>query len=234
MAEQIGVIGLRRRPTGKRTDGPNSSKKTGQGRKRSYIAMNASTKGVSAMPSSNVVALPAMLAVLFAIAALNLGSAAQPDSSKDKPLELKMPDSLRARHETFHAEFVKATKEGGKVGDAARAIEKVGTIHFAKAKEAFSPLGLLPRLAEGKVTAEMSEAIKKAEKLRASLPQIHREHRELVAGLKSLAEAAKEEGKTDYVRFAGRLTLHIQEEEEFLYPTVLLIGDYVKRRLDKE
>jgi hypothetical protein len=53
-----------------------------------------------------------------------------------------------------------------------------------------------------------------------------------VAGLKKLAEAAKEGGKTDYVRFAESLILHIQEEDEVLYPTVLLIGDYVKRGLD--
>jgi hypothetical protein len=179
----------------------------------------------------NTVILSALVAFLFAV--VTLDPAAPSDLGKDEPVELKIPDSLRARHEAFHAEFVKATKEAGKIGDAARAIEKVGTTHFAKAKEAFSPLGLLPRLAEGKVTPEMSAAVKKAEKLRAGLRQIHSEHRELLAGLKTLAEAATEEGKTDYVRFAERLTLHIQEEEEVLYPAVLLVGEYVKGRLDK-
>lgn len=119
-------------------------------------------------------------------------------------------------------------------GPAARAIKKVGATHFAKAKDAFAPLGLLPQLAEGKVTPQMRVAIQKAEKLRSGLRQIHGEHRELVAGLKRLAEAAKEEGKSDYVRFAERLTLHIQEEEEVLYPAVLLVGDFVKWRLDKQ
>ena len=189
------------------------------------------------MPKSIVVALPAVLAILLAVAALRPGRAdgpaAPPDDGKDKPLALKIPDSLRARHEAFHAEFVKATREGGKVGDAARAIEELGSAHFAKAKDVLPPLGLLPQLAEGKVTPEMGEAITMAEKLRDGLPQIRRDHRELVAGLKRLAEAANEEGKTDYVRFAERLTVHIQEEEEVLYPAVLLIGDYVKRRLDE-
>ena len=80
----------------------------------------------------------------------------------------------------------------------------------------------------------MRVAIQKAEKLRSGLRQIHGEHRGLVAGLKRLAEAAKEEGRTDYVRFAEMLTLHIQEEEEVLYPAVLLVGDSVKWRLDKQ
>lgn len=88
-------------------------------------------------------------------------------------------------------------------------------------------------LAEGKVTPEMGATIKVAETLRADLPQIRREHRDLVAGLKKLAEVAMEDEETDYVRFAERLILHIQEENEVLYPTVLLIGDYVKRGLDK-
>ena len=176
-------------------------------------------------------ALTAVVAVLFAVAAL--GFAVPPDSGQGAPLDLKVPDSLRVRHEAFHAEFIKATQDAGKAGDAARVIEKLGTTHFAKAKGVFPPLGLLPRLAEGKITPEMGEAIKIAAKLKAGLPQIHREHRDLVAGLKRLADAAKEEGKTDYVRFSESLTLHIQEEEEVLYPTVLLIGEYVKRMLEK-
>ena len=183
-------------------------------------------------PSGTVVALSAVVAVLCGVAAL--GFAASPDSGQSEPLKLMLPDSLWTRHEAFHAEFIKATKDAGKVGDAARTIEKLGATHFPKAKDVFAPLGLLPRLAEGKVTPDMGEAIKVAEKLRANLPQIHGEHRELLAGLKRLGEAAKEEGKTDYVRFAESLTLHIQEEEEVLYPTVLLIGDYVKRRLDTQ
>ena len=182
-------------------------------------------------------ALPAVLAVLLAVAALGSGraggTAAPADGGGDKPLELKMPDSLRMRHEAFHADFVKATKEGGNVGEAARSIKKLAEAHFAKAKEAFSPLGLLSRLAAGEVTPAMREAIGKAERLRAALPQIRRDHGELVTGLERLADSAKAEGKTDYARFAEQLTLHIGEEEEVLYPAALLVGEYLKRRLDK-
>lgn len=198
--------------------------------------MSTLLKGISVMSKCNVITV---LAFTLAVAASGLGRAggpaAQPGDHNDKSPDLKVPDSLQKRHEAFHAEFVKATKEGGKVGDAARAIEKLGTAHFAKAKDVFPPLGLLPRLAEGKVTPEMREAVTIAERLRIGLPQIHREHSELLAGLKKLGEAAKGEGKADYVRYVERLTLHIQEEEEeVLYPAVLLICDTVKRGLDKK
>jgi hypothetical protein len=188
-----------------------------------------------------VLAAAAVSVVLFAVADSPPARADErkpklsPEPGKDPSKSLRMPESLRARHEDFHAEFVKATKETGKVGDAARAMEKVATAHFPKAKDAFAPLSLLPRLVDGKLTAEeMAEALKLADKLRTGLPKSHGEHRELVAGLKKLAEAAKEEGKTDYVRFAERLTLHIQEEEEVLYPTVLLIGAHVKASVGKK
>jgi len=193
------------------------------------------------MARRNVLTVLALLTVLLTVVPLNPGRAGgpepplPPEPSKAHPLGLQIPESLRLRHEAFQAEFTQATKESGKVGDAARAIEKLATAHFPKAKDAFAPLSLLPRLADGTVTAEERvESIKMAEKLRTGLPKSHGEHRELVAGLKKLAEAAKEEGKTDYVRFAERLTLHIQEEEEVLYPAVLLIGEYVKGSVGKK
>ena len=132
-----------------------------------------------------------------------------PDSEKDKPLELKMPDSLRARHEAFLAEFSRATKEKGKMGEAAGAIEKLASAHFAKAKDAFPPLALLPLLSVGKASPEMRRVVPMAEQLKADLPKIRREHRELIAGLKKMAKAASGEGKTEDVRFAERLIWHI-------------------------
>ncbi len=158
----------------------------------------ASTKEVPAMSRSNAVVLPAVLLAVALLGSCRVDSpmpAALRGEGNDKPLELKIPDSLQKRHEAFHAEFVKATKESGKVGDAARTIEKLGTVHFAMAKDVFPSLGLLPVLAQGKVKPEMGAAVKVAEKLRAGLPQIRRDHRDLVAGLKKLAEVAKEGGK---------------------------------------
>lgn len=63
---------------------------------------------------------------------------------------------------------------------------------------------------------------------------MRREHRELIAGLKKLAEAAKEESKPEYAAFAERLILHIREEEEVLYPAVLLVGETLKPKPDKK
>ncbi|MBX9792607.1 MAG: DUF2231 domain-containing protein [Pirellulales bacterium] len=160
--------------------------------------------------------------------------AAALDTSRTGVRELKMPESLWLRHEAFRAQFARAIEDGGRVGEAARAIEKLGTTHFARAKDTFPALGLLPLLAEGEVSPEMTAVSGIAEHLRAALPQIRQEHRNLTAGLKEIAKEARQEEKTEYVGFAERLIVHIQEEEEVLYPAVLLVGEYVSLTLKPE
>lgn len=182
---------------------------------------------------------PISLLLLLAIVAGVVTPAArlaQPASAGDRPQEdaLKVPESLRLRHEAFVAEFTRATKDPGKVGDAARSIEKLAVAHFAKGKEVFKPLGLLPILAEGQVPPGHAKAREIAASLRENLPQIRREHRDLIAGLKKLAAAAKEESKPEYAAFAEQLILHIREEEEVFYPAVLLVGETLKQKPDKQ
>jgi hypothetical protein len=179
--------------------------------------------------------LPLLLTTLAGVA-IPAARLAQPSADDPRPNEgaLKVPESLRLRHEAFIAEFTRATKDPGKVGDAARAIEKLAVAHFAKGKEVFKPLGLLPLLAEGQAPPDRTKAREIAESLRENLPQIRREHRDLIAGLKKLEEAAKEDAKPEYAAFAERLILHIREEEEVLYPAVLLVGETLKQKPDKK
>jgi len=144
-------------------------------------------------------------------------------------MEFKIPKSLKLEHEELHEELAKATRESGKIGDAAKAVAKILRPHFVKEEEyALPPLGLLPFLAEGKVTPEMTDVLKMTDKLKAELHQMLEEHKAIVAALKVLTDAAKKEKKTEYPRFAEKLILHAQNEEEVLYPTAILIGEYLK------
>ena len=70
-----------------------------------------------------------------------------------------------------------------------------------------------------------------ADKLRAELGQMRSEHREIIARLKTLTEAALKENKLEYVQFAEKLSLHAQTEEEVLYPAAILVGEYLKLKL---
>ncbi|HMA30766.1 MAG TPA: hypothetical protein VKT00_03025, partial [Casimicrobiaceae bacterium] len=71
------------------------------------------------------------------------------------------------------------------------------------------------------------------DRLKAELPEMLREHGSIVAALRELADVAKRENRTEYVRFAEKLILHAQTEEEVSYPTAILIGEYIKLKLER-
>lgn len=111
-------------------------------------------------------------------------------------MDLKTPQSLKVEHKELHGVLSKATNAGGETGEAARVVAKALHPHFMKEEEyALPPLGLLPALALGKVSADMKAAVDMTDKLRADLNHLLLEHKEIVEALKALTEAAKIEEK---------------------------------------
>lgn len=144
-----------------------------------------------------------------------------------------IPKPMQIEHDELHSELVKATRTGGRTGDAAKGVAKVLHGHFLKEEEfALPPLGLLPALSEGKFDKGMAEVLKMTDKLEVELPTMLAEHRDIVAALNKLVEAATAEGRADIVNFAQKLMLHAQTEEQVAYPAARLIGRYLKLKLD--
>ena len=83
------------------------------------------------------------------------------------------------------------------------------------------------------VTPEMGMVLRMTDHLQAGLHQTLEEHKAIVAALENLSHVAKKEGKTQYVRFADRLIVHIMTEEEVIYPIAILIGEHIKLKLGK-
>jgi hypothetical protein len=50
-------------------------------------------------------------------------------------MEINIPQSLKLEHEELHGELARAMKEGGKIGDAAKAVADVLHHHFIKEEE---------------------------------------------------------------------------------------------------
>jgi hypothetical protein len=57
-------------------------------------------------------------------------------------------------------------------------------------------------------------------------PQMLKEHKAVVAALKKLVNATKEEKKMEYARFAEELMLHAITREEVLYQAAIF-GEYL-------
>jgi iron-sulfur cluster repair protein YtfE (RIC family) len=145
---------------------------------------------------------------------------------------MEIPRSLKVEHEELHAELVRATNAGGQVAEAAKAVAKALHAHFLKEEEfALPPLGLLSSLARGRIEQDAKTVFGMTDRLKAELPQMLEEHQTVVAALEKLKSAAKAENKPEHARFAEKLILHAQTEEEVLYPTAILIGEYLKLKL---
>ena len=149
-------------------------------------------------------------------------------------MDFEIPSALKAEHEELHAELIAAIDSGGAVGDAAKAVADLLHPHFVT-EEAYAlpPLGLLGLLAKGEVRPEMAEVLAMTDKLRSGLPNMLAEHARIVEVLGRLADAAVREGNREVAQFAEKLKLHAQTEEQVLYPAAIVLGDYVRLKLNK-
>ncbi|MFD2514828.1 hemerythrin domain-containing protein [Pontibacter locisalis] len=146
--------------------------------------------------------------------------------------QFQIPSALKAEHEELHNTLQKYTELPGKTGAAAKEAAKILHPHFMKEEEYALPLlGLLPELAEGRVTADMKPAIAISEKLKQEHQQMLAEHQQIVKSLQTLKSAATEEKHPQVVRFVEMLQEHAKTEEQVLYPTAILIGEYLKLKL---
>jgi hemerythrin superfamily protein len=147
-------------------------------------------------------------------------------------MDIKIPKALVEDHQEIHNELEKAIKEGGQVGATAEELMKVIAPHQEhEEKFALPPLGLLPALVGGQVDYDMAEASVMTDTLKAEMPRMRAEHKAILAAVGRLAEAARQEGKPEYVEFAEQMKLHVEEEEEVYYPAAELVGAFLKIKL---
>ena len=149
-------------------------------------------------------------------------------------MKFSVPSSLDLEHKELHADLVKATREPGKLGDAAKNVANILDPHFKKEEEfALPPLGLLSLLAGGEIIPDMKDVLLMTDRLKKELTQMLEEHKAIVAELTHLIGEAKKASKPEYISFAEKLTLHAKNEEEVLYPAALLVGEYTKLKLSQ-
>lgn len=147
-------------------------------------------------------------------------------------MDIKIPEPLKIEHEELHAELVALTKAPGEVGEAARGVATLLHPHFVKEEEyALPPLGLLVAVAQARVTPDMREVLAMTERLQNDLPHMLAEHRQVVDALEKRAAAVRVEKRPDATRFAEKLRLHAETEEQVLYPAAILVGEQVRARL---
>lgn len=149
-------------------------------------------------------------------------------------MKLTVPAPLKDEHDELHVELAALIKLPGGVGAAAQEVAAALHPHFVKEENyALPPLSLLPAVVEGKVTTDMAAATAMTDNLKAELPTMLAEHRQIVAAAQALRAAAQRSGETAALRFADKLLVHARTEELVLYPAALLVGDMLRQRMRK-
>ncbi len=157
-----------------------------------------------------------------------------PAATATNSMKLAAPSSLAAEHRELHEALEVAVNSGGKTGEAAKVVEARLSVHFEKEEQyALPQLGLLETLAAGNVSPDMKNAIELSDKLKAELPKMMEEHKGIVEALNALKTAAQAEKKQPAIDFAEKLGGHAQNEEQITYPAAILVGEYLKLKLNQ-
>ena len=144
------------------------------------------------------------------------------------------PGALRLDHEEIRAELARATMEPGPIGQAAMRVARYCLPHFEHEEEAVFPaLGLLHDLSLGEVRPEMADVLPLIAKFKARHEALGSQHQSIIAAVEALLEAANKEKNREIADFAYNLRVHERIEDEVIYPTVMLIGNYVRERLGR-
>ena len=143
------------------------------------------------------------------------------------------PASLNEEHEDLHNELARITEAGGAIGEAAKKVAMIMHPHFVKEEEyAMPPLGLLEPLSQGKISTEMKDMLLITDKLKTMLPQMLSEHQAIVDALIKLANISIKEDMMEIAFIAKKRIAHVKNEEEVLYPAAILVGEYLRLKLN--
>lgn len=146
---------------------------------------------------------------------------------------LEIPQSLKREHEELHSAMAHAQHESGALGEAARHVARLLDAHFAKEENYVLPaLGALAQAARGEVVPGMREVVVLADRLRNDMDNMLAEHRMISAAIEEMVAAAKREDKVEYAELGLRIIDHAQQEEQLTYPALLVLGEYLRHRLD--
>lgn len=141
----------------------------------------------------------------------------------------KTPKSIKHGHEILCTELKVITYTSGEIGEKAKALEKVMYPHFEKEeKYALPPLGLLLALSEGSWEIDSDEAIKMSDMLKDKLAELKGEHDNISIAMENLRAVSMQENNLIVKQFLKDLLLHIEMEDQVLYPATILIGNYLK------
>jgi hypothetical protein len=144
---------------------------------------------------------------------------------------LNIPKTLQRDHDEARAEFDRAVAEGGRIAKAGKRVAELCLPHFEhEEKKVFPVLALLPYLAPENLQPEMMDVMPLISELRAKYDAAIDHHQVILDAIDELMMAAHKQKNREFAEFAHNLKNHEDIETELIYPTVLLIGSYLREK----
>jgi hypothetical protein len=148
------------------------------------------------------------------------------------PAEHPIPESLHLEHQLTNEYLAKLSQRPGAVGVQAGKLLVLFKAHMAKEEEyILPPLVLLPALARGEVTPDMTWAIPMSDRVKAEQEEIFQSHVAVVEqamALELAADNAGDEEVRDWVRSA---IIDDMGDLELMEPMSALVGDIIRSKL---
>lgn len=143
----------------------------------------------------------------------------------------EVPAQILEDHNYFLEKLKPFTSYEDSTGIAARELYEVMEFHFKEEEDyILPPLGILPLLAKGELPEESGKIVQLIEKFRENREAMLAEHQMIAHFVDEMVTAAGRENHPELSGYEAELEKHAELEEEILFPTVLLLGDYLKLR----
>ena len=143
--------------------------------------------------------------------------------------KLSNPKALRLSHDEARAKLDRATIGNSPIAEAANRVAQMCLPHFEREEKAVFPvLAFLPDLTKGILRPEMEDVLPLISDFRARHDALDAQHQSILSSVDELLRAAEREKNREFAEFAHSLKVHERIEDEVIYPTVLLISNYLR------
>lgn len=144
----------------------------------------------------------------------------------------RIPEAMRLGHDEIRAELVRATSVPGPIGEAAGRMAELCLPHFEREEETVYPVfGMLREFASGEVRPQWASVLPLVAEFKHWHDTLDAQHQSIAPAIHDLLLAAYKEDNREMVEFTYNLRTHETMEDQVIFPTVLLIGNYVEQRL---
>jgi hypothetical protein len=147
-------------------------------------------------------------------------------------LKVGVPEALRRSHDEARTQLAWANMERDSIAAAAKRVGKLCLPHFEyEERTVFPVLALLPQLQRGEVRPEMVDVLPLISDFAARHDALDHHHQSIRSAIEDMLHTARKEKNRVFAEVASNLRVHERVEDQVIYPTVLLIGQYLKEKL---